>query len=210
MILMGENIDIMNKCNGEFKFDKNDKSDQIYRKKLIESFKYKDPKYFIGIGCPCCIGEKNYHWMKEFSGQNSDNITWANIFVNSNYKYYLENFIPEYKNHKIIMICNHKANLNTFFNNNLVKDFRIGTNAWKNDYKIIDEIKAYIDSQKIENHLFLFAAGPFGNILIHELFKHNNNNMYLDIGSTLDPYIGLGHTRKYHKGANTINKTCIW
>ena len=46
MILMGENIDILNKCNGEFKFDKNDKTDEFYRKKLIEAFTYKNKNYF--------------------------------------------------------------------------------------------------------------------------------------------------------------------
>jgi hypothetical protein len=210
MILMGENIDILHKCNGEFKFDKNDKTDELYRKKLIESFTYKHKNYFVGIGCPCCIGEKNYNWMKKLANQPPQNITWANIFVNSNYNYYLKNFIPEYENHKIILVCNHKADPSKFFNKNLIKDFRIGTNAWKNDYNIIEEIKEYIHINNIENHLFLFAAGPFGNILVYELFKHYPNNIYLDIGSTLDPFIGLGKTRKYHAGASTINKTCIW
>jgi hypothetical protein len=209
-ILMNENIDILNKCNGEFKYDKDDNSDKLYRDKLIESFTYKHPKYFIGIGCPCCIGDTNYNWMKNITNQSPTNLTWANIFVNGNYKFYVDNFIPEYKNHKIIMVCNQKANLDDLFSNNLVKDFRIGTNAWKNDYNIIEEIKKYIDENNIKNHLFLFAAGPFGNILVYELFKHNNDNIYLDIGSTLDPLIGLGGTRGYHVGKPTINKICNW
>jgi hypothetical protein len=148
--------------------------------------------------------------MKTFSNQEPTNITWANLFVNGNYKYYVDNFIPEYKNHKIIMICNYRAKLNGVFGDNLIKDFRVGSNAWKNDYSLIEEIKGYIDDNNIENHLFLFAAGPFGNILIHELFKHNKNNTYLDIGSTLDPLINLGGTRGYHVGSPTLNKVCQW
>jgi hypothetical protein len=209
-ILMGDNIDILTKCNGEFKYDKDDKSDQDYRNKLIESFKYCDKNYHIGIGCPCCIGDDNYKWMKNFTSCDEKNITWANIFVNGNYNFYVENFIPEYKNHKIIMVCNHKAKLNNLFGDNLIKDFRVGTNAWKNDFKIIDEIKKYILDNDIKNHLFLFAAGPFGNILTYELFKFRRENTYMDIGSTLDPLIDLGGTRGYHKGAPTLKKICTW
>lgn len=209
-ILMGDNIDILNKCNGEFKYDNSDKSDQDYRNKLIESFKYCDSNYHIGIGCPCCIGNENYQWMKKLSSCDKKNITWANIFVNGNYNFYVDNFIPEYKNHEIIIVCNHKANLTKLFGDNLVKDFRVGTNAWKNDFKIIDEIKQYITDNNIKNHLFLFAAGPFGNILTYELFKFSKENTYIDIGSTLDPLMDLGGTRGYHNGAPTLKKICTW
>lgn len=209
-IMQDDNINLLNKANGEFKYDKNDKTDIKYREKLIEAYQYKAPNYFISVGCPCCVGPNHYNWMKEFSGQDEKHITWANIFVNGNYRFYLDNFIPEYSNHKIIFVCNHKAKIDNLFKDNLVKDFRVGTNAWKNDYNLIEEIKKYIDDNHIENHLFLFAAGPFGNILIYELFKHNSNNTYLDVGSTLDPIIGLGGTRGYHVGAPTLNKICIW
>jgi len=209
-IMMGDNINLINKANGEFKYDKDNESDSKYRDKLIEAYKYKSLNYFVSVGCPCCVGDANSNWMKKFSEQDEENITWANVFVNGNYRTYLKEFIPEYKKHKIILVCNHKAKIDILFKHNLVKDFRVGTNAWKNDYHLIDEMKRYIDNNDINNHLFLFAAGPFGNILIYELFKHNKNNTYLDVGSTLDPIIGLGGTRGYHVGAPTLNKNCIW
>jgi hypothetical protein len=209
-IMQGDNIDLLAKANGEFKYDKNDETDTKYRDKLIEAFQYQAPNYFVSVGCPCCVGSNNYNWMKEFSKQDEESITWANVFVNGNYRFYVDNFIPEYSNHKVIFVCNHKAKINNLFKDNLVKDFRVGTNAWKNDYGLIEEMKQYINNNDIENHLLLFAAGPFGNILIYELFKHNPNNIYLDIGSTLDPMIGLGGTRGYHLGAQTLNKVCTW
>ena len=68
------------------------------------------------------------------------------------------------------------------------KHFKIGKNAWVQDYSLIDEIKTYIDSEATEGKLFLFCAGPFGNILTHQLYEHNKNNTYIDIGSTLNVY----------------------
>ena len=209
-IMQGNNIDLLNKCNGEFKFDVSDETDKFYRDKLIEAYQYKDENYFISVGCPCCVGQNNYQWMKQFSNQELTNMTWANIFVNGNYKFYVDNFIPEYKNHKLIVVCNNKAKLENLFGDELVKDFRVGRNAWKDNYGLIEEIKKYINDNDINDHLFLIGAGPFGNILIYELFKHNKNNTYLDIGSTLDPILGLGGTRGYHVGAPTLNKICKW
>ena len=43
-----------------------------------------------------------------------------------------------------------------------------------------------------------------------ECFKSSLNNTYLDIGSTLDNMMNLGATRGYLRGADTLNKICIW
>jgi hypothetical protein len=67
-----------------------------------------------------------------------------------------------------------------------------------------------IDEFNITDHVFLFAAGPFANILTYELWKYNRNNTYIDIGSTLDKYLGLKLTRGYLQGAPTLTKKCIW
>lgn len=207
-ILDGKHIDLTKKANGEFKYDPSG-SDEIYRKLLLNSFKYKHPDYYVGIGCPCCIGSHDFNRMKIMSEQNEDNLTWANIFVNSNYPFYVNNFIKEYSNHDVVLVVNNKADINRLpFK--IKKDFRIGTDAWKQNLYLVDEIKDYIEDNRISNHLFLFCAGPFGNILAHQLHNFNKNNTYLDIGSTLDPFLNLGGTRGYHIGAPTINKVCTW
>lgn len=211
-ILKGNNIDLTQKCNGEFKYNQNEKLDEIFRDRLMQSLKLQDPRYFVGIGCPCCIGNEDFQLMKNMTDQqfqNYERMTWANLFVNNNYPYYVENFIPLFHEKKVILVCNEKANISQLFPN-LVKDFRIGTNAWIENFHIIYEIKKYIKENNITNHIFLFAAGPLGNLLTYYLFADNQNNTYLDIGSTLDPFIGLGGTRGYHVGAPTLNKVCTW
>ena len=46
-------------------------------------------------------------------------------------------------------------------------------------------------------------------MLAAEMWKHNKNNTYIDIGSTLNPWL-TENNRGYLKGASTLNKTCIW
>ena len=196
--------------NGEFWFIP--EQDQFNREKLIRSFKYLDENYFVGVSCPCCIGGKTVHrWMKEQSGQDVEHLTWANIFVNSNHKHYVDNMLPLYKNYDVVVVSNDQSSL-TNLPFQITKHFKIGKNAWVQDYSLIDEIKTYIDSEATEGKLFLFCAGPFGNILTHQLYKHNKNNTYIDIGSTLNVYLlgESGKNRGYLRGESSAQQVCVW
>ncbi len=210
-ILFNEFIDLRGKLNGEFVYDPNTPSHKAYRKKLMESAQHKADNYYVGIACRCCVGDDRHEKLKKMTGLDDDHLTWGNIFVNSNYHLYMERIVPFFKDYNVVMVVNNKAIVNHLpFVTKIVKTFYVGTNAWMSDYKLIDEMKKYIEDEKIENHMFLFAAGPFSNILIFECFKSSSNNTYLDIGSTLDSIMSLGTTRGYLKGAETLNKICIW
>lgn len=190
--------------NGEFNFIQNENS-EFYRQKLIESFQFKHKDYYIGISCECCQGYEHFK-MKEMSGQDDNHLTFANIFVNSNYKFYKENFIKEYKNHKVYLIANKNSKIeNLPFQ--LEKFYPVENTAFIKNYNLIQEIH----KENIKNSLFLFCAGPLGNILSHQLFKYNPHNIYLDIGSTLNPWLGSeGFKRDYYNEGFNSHKQCIW
>ena len=211
IILFNEFIDIRTKLNGEFIYDPKQPQHAFFREKLLESAQHKGDNYYVGIACRCCVGDEKHERLKKLTGLDDDHLTWGNIFVNSNYPLYVERIVPQFTNYKIVMVVNHKANVNSLsFANSVVKTFRVGTNAWMSDYSLVDELKAYIKDNDIENHLFLFAAGPFTNILTLEAYKTSKNNTYLDVGSTLDSMMSLGKTRGYLNGAPTLQKVCVW
>ena len=196
--------------NGEFWFipEKNG----INRQDMIDSLRFKHDNYYVGVSCPCCIGGLPVHnWYKKQSGQNLENLTWANLFVNGNHSYYIEKMVPLYLNYKVVLVSNSDSNLNSLpFE--VEKHFKIGKNAWVKNLNVVSEIKQYIDENEISNYLFLFCAGPFGNILTHQLFDHNKNNTYIDIGSTLNHFLlgDAGKNRGYLRKESSINKVCIW
>lgn len=210
-ILFDEYIDLRKKCNGEFIYNPKENSHHFFREKLLESIQYKDDSYIVGIGCPCCLGMNNYLKLKQITTQDEEHLTFGNVFVNSNYPRFINEIIPLFSNYNVIMIINNNAiTFDLSFKKNIVKIFDVGTNAWMNDYELVNKMKLYISENNIENHMFLFAAGPFSNILIHECHKISKNNTYLDIGSTLDDMMSLGATRGYLRGADTLNKICVW
>ena len=204
-IIKNNFIDFSNKYNGEHIFEP--EKHEKYHILMKESLKYKSDNYFVGISCKCCVGESDYDYYKKISDQNESNLTFATIFVNLNYRLFLEEFIPELKNKEIILISHEKSDINKLpFK--VQKHFKIGANAWINNFDMIDKISNY--SKTVKNKIFLFAAGTFSNIAIYECHKNSKDNTYIDIGSTLDIILGLGATRRYLKGKGTINKTCIW
>jgi len=155
------------------------------RQAMIDSFTYKAEGYNVGISCPCCIGGAKVHnWMKKQCGQPTDRLTWANIFVNGNYEYYLENLVPLYKEYEVYLVSNSRSNLEKLpFD--IFKHYQIGKNCWVENFDMVETIKSDITKNNIKDSLFLFCAGPFGNILSHQLFEHSQDNTYIDIGSNI-------------------------
>lgn len=184
------------------------KMHSFYHDKLMEAYRFKKDNYFVGLSCRCCVGEADFKEMLEMYEGNidSDNLTWSNLFLNGNYPDFISKFLPELSDKKVVYIVNENANLSGLpFN--VIKDFRVGPNCIVNDYKQIDDIKVWIDENDVKDHIFLFSASSLSNFMIHQLFEYNDNNSYIDIGTTLNPYIGMKGRRGYHTGDKKI---CIW
>tara|TARA_R100001079_G_scaffold105444_2_gene72776 strand:- start:69 stop:845 length:777 start_codon:yes stop_codon:yes gene_type:complete len=183
---------------------------------LIKAYKYKKKNYFVGGICEgCTCASKEFApWMHDLYGDVDKNLTSANLLVNSNYAMFVGSFVPELKKKKVVFICSENAVLdNSGFN--IVKDFRVGKNCIVNDHHLIEEIKDWIDGGDIKNHVFLFSASSLSEVLIYELYKHSEKNTYIDIGTTLHPYIGLSIERDYLKAYHNglphpdLFKSCV-
>lgn len=175
-------------------------------KYLLDSYTYDNENYYVGISCPCCQPKGHIQWMRDNVG--TKNVTWANIFVNNNYNYFKEYFIPEFNKWEgeVTLVANEQG-LNKQLPFKVDNYLPIQIGSWFNPAleHIINLLKE--KAQEKDNQLFLFSAGPLGNILAHQLQLANINNTYLDIGSTINPWI-VGNNRGYLRNDN--NKICIW
>jgi hypothetical protein len=211
----GENITISKFCDGElsiiankeidnkeFHFDPTSIKDQESRRELIDAFQYKHNQYFVGITCVNVFGINTHRQMKMISGQPESNLTWADIWVNSNYPYFTKNILPIFSQRKTILVCNDRGNIeNLPFKPHKV--FKVGNSAFTKNKETLQYIKDYMEEDNIIDSIFLFCCGPFGNIIAHRLTEHNDKNTYLDIGSTLNPYLkSEGFKRDYYIGNN--------
>lgn len=216
-LLNNENISFSKFCDGEwavlsnnsinnkeFWFDSNNEKDQSKRQALLDAFQYKNDRYFVGITCVNVFGLDTHRQMVSLSDQDQDHLTWADIWVNSNYRYYLQNIVPLYNKKPVVLFCNKNAKMDNLpFTPYL--HMPVDHNAWEYNWDMI-EVAENI-SKGLNDVIFLFCCGPFGNILCHRLTESNPNNTYLDIGSTLNPFIkSAGFERDYYMGDNYFSR----
>jgi hypothetical protein len=193
-------------------FDPN--RDQISRERLLQAFQHKQDNYYKGISCQCCVGPEALQQQLDIHGGDDESLTWANLFVNSNYPTFIEEILPALQTYDTVMVCHKDANLSQM--EFVSKDFRVGYNALVNDYDRIQEIKDWIDAEQVQGKLFLFSASTFSNLAIYELFKHNPKNTYLDIGTCLTPFMDMPTERSYlqeywfKRPGNDLKRNCIW
>jgi len=190
------------------------KEHSFYQQKLVDSLQYKQPNYYKGISCSCCVGKENFDWQVELAGGDDESLTWANLWVNGNYPLFIFHILPIFYSRDCVFVGHHNANLDRlpFF----VKDFRVGYNAMINDYDKIKEISEWIKTNNIKNHLFLFSASTFTNLAVVELFRDYPDNTYIDIGTCLTPMMDMPTHRGYlqafwnYRPNQDIQKICVW
>jgi hypothetical protein len=193
--------------NNEFQYV-NSQEHVRARELLIDSFKYQHPNYHVGISCHCCQGTA-FEDMQKFCEQPKERLTWANLWVNSNYDYYLRDIVPHFLQYNVVLVANENSTLDQlpfkpkFF-------CPISADAWVRNQDKIEDLKALIDGEKMEGWLFLFCCGPFGNILAHQLTEHSSKNTYLDVGSTLNPFLETEGFRRSYFAKHTQMIPCTW
>jgi len=171
--------------------------------KLKECLQYVQKGYFKGLSGKVDVGEEDFDLQVKLSNEQYEgNLTFANLFINANYKKFIEEIVAKiFPKYDILYVVNERADLSGLpFN--VKKRFNIGSNCMVNNFDITEEIKDYIRDNKIENHLILCSAASLSNFVIYECFKEFPSNTYLDIGSALNPYLGSKmegwkHTRDY-------------
>jgi len=194
-----KNLTIGNKDGWLYKKDKN----LIFRSDLRKSLTCTDKNFVYGISSRN-VDEKNYLFLRKFIQQDLKYLTFSDIWVNANYNLFNELFLATLNETKkeISIITNPKANVNKLKEFINVKDFiPIKGNCVTYWEKNREHLKALIDLKVSlsEAEIFLVAAGPLANIIIYEMWCINRSNVYLDIGSTLDPIIFKRLSRNYHK-----------
>ena len=177
---------------------------QFYREKLIECYRHNQNGYYKGI-CTSTdghVGKENFDWMIDFHGGDHENLTFANLLINANYKRFVEELIPLLQNREVIYVVNELADTSKLpFE--ISKEFIIGSNCMINNYDTSESVRKYIEDNNVTDAIILCSAASLSNFIIYDCFKDNPNNTFLDIGSCLNPLLSLEgwkYTRGYLTG----------
>ena len=161
---------------------------------ILDSLDVVDSRFYYAISCPCCDKEA-YYWYS--SRIKNPNTTFANLWINYNFRYFKEKF--ELIKRDAVLIANFSASGAKIGNLNTIKHYAIDDDCisfWENHAKaMLDSIKS--DFKDSKDLLFVVSAGPMSCPIIKELFLWNPNNTYVDFGSSIDSYYYKKETRPY-------------
>lgn len=220
MILKGENFAFMRNADGELAImegravnaQEGNWSSPDYVTKLGEDI-YKSlslvgDNVYYAISCPCC-DRRAYYWYASRVA-NPHNITFANLWINSNYRHFLEDFCKIKRD--AILIANFRAEGHSFGNLNILKHYHISDDCisfWENEAEeMLERIKK--DFGDRNDLLYVVSCGPMSAPIIADLYTNNPNNCYVDFGSSVDCFYREGITRPYMLPDNVYYSRNCW
>ena len=122
--------------------------------------------------------------------------TFANIFVNANWKPFIDLLINEKISFTFI---GPKNNTSPFLIENFIQIPEFLVNDWDSKGEEYMNMKRTILSKSV-NKIFLFSCGPIAKIIIAKAWAANPHNIYLDVGSSLDLFLKGSTNRHYTTG----------
>lgn len=165
--------------------------DEFYRQELLKSFKHDQLNYFKGICSTGDVGKEGFDFqLSLLENKSQENLTFSNLFINSNYPLYINHFLPLLceKDRNVAMVLNEKCKTDKLpFQ--IKKEFRIGSNCLVNNYSTAEEVSKFLSDKK--DWIVLCSAASLSNVIGYYGFKNNPNNTIIDIGSTLNPLLDL-------------------
>lgn len=164
-------------------------------KDLLETLKHTDPEYYYAISCKCC-DPNGQRWLLNNIKQSPDNITYSNLWINGNYKLFM-NSVGQLSE-PVYLICNFRGkdgeypfDASGFYG---IEDDCV--NLWKTKKsKLISDMHSIAHQQN--GGLYFISAGPLSELLIHCLWSFNPRNRYIDVGSAIDEFVHLRKTRPF-------------
>lgn len=177
----------------------------IFRNKLKDCLRHKEEYFYYGIPCNKnaggCCQLRDYNNVRPFIQTDNRWITFANLLSNGNWAKTCNELTKLSK--EVVLFTNE----NTIVSNipcNVVGHFKIPRQVvywYETNHEVItQQLQQFAN---ITGKVFLFAAGPLSEILIDELYTLQPNNIYLDVGSTIDHWIYGRQTRPYMDPSTT-------
>jgi hypothetical protein len=187
----------------------------LLREDLNAALDYDHSAYYVGVSCPCCH-EPDHKFYRERVGEDRlrQRGTYANLFSNGNWKY-LNAQLPGVLSDRrgsVVLVTHWNKNFERARNtlaHNAVEVAAAGSAAYDKPipnkdgpgYYVGGCTQWYCDNrgQVLERYctlaasrrdaVFLVQLGPLANILVHQMFLANPDNVYLDMGHALDPIL---------------------
>jgi hypothetical protein len=170
--------------------------DSELKRALVLSAKYSSTGYIKGIPARHNKSPQSTDLMRKLNGYSDENLTFADLFMNANYKKFLSEFLPELiKRDDVALVGNFR--MSTQHLNPKWTHIKIPDHAFAEFPNIVDRLLVQIEALT-SGGIVLCSASSLSNILGHRLHEAGGAQTFIDIGTTLHPQAGMSDSlREY-------------
>lgn len=170
--------------------------DAVLRADLISSAQYKSEGYFKGVPASNNNAVIDRDYMTQLNGGSVDGLTFSDLFINENYIRFIENILPIFlENSNVMFLANFRADLSKL--SDKWAHLPLQDNAFPNYDELIPKLLMELSSVA-PGSMILSSASSLSNVLGHKLHEIRPDISFVDVGTSLNPFVGLGEaTRAY-------------
>jgi hypothetical protein len=159
-------------------------------KDLRKSAYFIHPKYYKGVPRKHNRALRDTEMLLRMNGSTDKNLTYADLFVNSNYKRFLSSTFSILRQiDDVAVIGNWRMKPRDC--NPLWKHLKVPDSAFDSYQDVIEDTLLKVGSLN-DSTVILSSASSLTNVLGHKLLTLGSNRTFIDIGTALHPFMGLG------------------
>lgn len=170
---------------------------QNIRKDLLSSALFREKNFYKGIPTSHNDALKDREFLLRLNGGFDINMTFSDLFLNSNYRKYRDEVVPLFGTFEnIYVIANYRANPVGILKGAI--HIHIPDNFFATYDSVVNDVYTQIKDAP-EGSLILSSASSLSNILGYKMYLQNLNITFLDVGTSINDLLSLNHnTRAYH------------
>ena len=176
---------------------------QNIRKDLLDSATLREVFFFKGIPTTHNDALKDRELLLRLNGGYDLNMTFSDLFLNSNYRRYRNDLVPLFEKYQhIYVIANFRAKPISLLSK--ATHIKIPDNFFATYDEVLKNIM--VEVKKVEEgSLVLLSASSLSNVIAHKLFYKRRDVTFIDIGTSINDLLSLDNgTREYHDNQSWI------
>lgn len=169
--------------------------DKALMSALTASAKHQSPEYFKGIPTAHNGDRDATDMMIELNGGSEKNLTFSDLWINSNYKQFLKQALPVLEGLPVALIANYRTKPEKI--SNLWSLIPVPDGAFQNHVQVVQEV---IERVKLlpKGSVVLSSASSLSNLIGHQVSIMNIDVTFIDIGTALHEQLGFTDSRRLY------------
>jgi hypothetical protein len=170
--------------------------DIVLRSDLIASARYKSNGYFKGVPASSNKAAVDRNYMIDLNDGDFLGLTFSDLFINENYLGFIKDVLPLFlENPNVAFVGNYRASLSKL--SETWSHVPIDDNVFPVYEAIFPKLLETLTDLE-PGSVVLSSASSLSNTLGHQLHQARPDITFVDVGTSLNPFVGLGEaTRAY-------------